>query len=217
MHEYYFKIKKGDVEFECSTTDKTTFEQKLSDWINGLVNGEIIVAPKDGLNSSTEISEPEKETLQRQGFIEVKNLSSINEIQTPNFSAFDDKFEVSSSPINFEDALQDSIENPKTEVKEKEEQPLSEFEQYLQKYNPESSLDYLIVTAMYISNVENNERFSIKQINAKLVPLNGTPIDHSIMQDSIEQGYLRIVPDLTGTGELTEYELTPEGESYFVE
>lgn len=36
MHEYYFKIKKGDLEFEFSTTDKFTFEEKLSDWINGL-------------------------------------------------------------------------------------------------------------------------------------------------------------------------------------
>ena len=38
MHEYYFKIRKGDIEFEFSTTDKFAFEQQLADWINGLVN-----------------------------------------------------------------------------------------------------------------------------------------------------------------------------------
>ena len=45
MHEYYFKIKKGDLEFEFSTTDKFTFEEKLSDWINGIVHGAYIEPP----------------------------------------------------------------------------------------------------------------------------------------------------------------------------
>lgn len=215
MHEYYFKIKKGDIEFECSTTDKVVFEQKLSDWINGLVNGACVDAPVDeAFSAETENMQEVKP--QRSGFLEVKSLASINDMQTPHFEIFENKGDEKTSELNFENALQESIEKPKTEVKEKQES-LSVFEEYIQKYKPEVPLDYLVVAALYVSNFELNERFSIKQINSKLVPLTGTPIDHSIMQEAIEQGYLRVVPDLTGEGELTEYALTQDGESYFVE
>ena len=40
MYEYGFKIKKGDLEFEFSTTDKTAFEEQLSDWIRGVMKSE---------------------------------------------------------------------------------------------------------------------------------------------------------------------------------
>lgn len=218
MHEYYFKIKKGDIEFECSTTDKTTFEEQLSDWINGIVKGSPVKAP----SVASEKAETTQENVQRSGFIDVKNLTSINEIQTPDFVAsfaFDAETKEEEKPvadINFEDALNESIQNPKTEVVEKVD-TLSEFEQHLQSYTPQNQTDYLIVTALFILNVENQERFSIKQLNAKLVPLTGKPIDHALIQEAIEQGYIRLVPDLTGTSEFTEYTLTEQGEGYFVE
>ena len=220
MHEYYFKIRKGDIEFECSTTDKTTFEEQLSDWINGVVKGRPVAAP----SVSADETETTQDNVQRSGFIDVKNLTSINEIQTPDFtttlaSGFDlgtQEEEKPAADINFEDALNESIQNPKTEVVEKVD-TLSEFEQHLQAYTPQNQTDYLIITALFILNVENQERFSIKQLNAKLVPLTGKPIDHALIQESIEQGYIRIVPDLTGTSEFTEYTLTEQGEGYFVE
>lgn len=218
MHEYYFKIRKGDIEFECSTTDQTVFEEQLSDWINGIVKGRYVAAPaptkKSELASQTE-------NVHRSGFIDVKNLTSINEIQTPDFAANFDlgAAEEVISPveeINFEDALNESIQNPKTEVIEKVD-TISEFEQHLQAYTPQNQMDYLIITAIFILNVENQERFSIKQLNSKLVPSTGKPVDHALIQESIEQGFVRIVPDLTGTSEFTEYTLTEQGEGYFVE
>lgn len=226
MHEYYFKIRKGDIEFECSTTDKLTFEEQLSDWINGLVNGsnEALAKALDENKKKETPSENINEQPQRSGFLEVKNLSSINEIQTPAFvQNIAQNFDIGTESaevippveINFEQTLQDSIENPKIEVVEKTD-GLSEFEQYVNSFNPESQTDYLIVTAMFILNKENKERFSIKQLNAKLVPLTSKPIDHAIIQDTIEQGYIKIVPDLTGTSEFTEYTLTEQGEGYFV-
>lgn len=222
MHEYYFKIRKGDIEFECSTTDKLTFEEQLSDWINGLVNGKN-VAPVKVSNTDEKketVSDETKDQPQRSGFLEVKNLSSINEIQTP---AFVQNFDIGTEAadvippveINFEQTLQDSMENPKIEVIEKTD-GLSEFEQYINSFNPESQTDYLIVTAMFILNIENKERFSIKQLNAILVPFTGKPIDHARIQDTIEHGYIKTVPDLTGTSEVTEYTLTEQGEGYFV-
>lgn len=206
MHEYYFKIRKGDIEFEFSTTDKTTFEQQLADWINGLVNGKHLAAPGD------ENDKPSSS--QRDGFINVKALSSINDMTVPSFDFSDTKDE-RIAEVNFERALEESIQNPKTEVVEKNDDG-SHFLQYLNTYNPQSDLDRLIVAGMYILNTEHKETFSIKQINAKLVPSTGSAVDHSVIDEAIRQNLIKIVPDLTGTGEYTEYTLTQEGENYFI-
>lgn len=210
MHEYYFKIKKGDLEFEFSTTDKFTFEEKLSDWINGIVRGEYVSHPEPESEEKAEGSE----NPQRSGFIDVKNLSSINEITAPKFG--NEILPDVPVDMDFEQALEESIQNPKTEVVEKVE-VLSDFEGYMNSYNPQSPIDILIVTAMYVMNIENQERFTIKQLNAKLVPLTGKPVDHGMIEEAIAQNLVKIVPDLTGTSEFTEYTLTGEGEGYFVE
>lgn len=217
MHEYYFKIKKGDLEFEFSTSDKFAFEEQLSDWINGVVKGNYVKAPEliqNEVEESEEKDSSQTEQPQRSGFIDVKNLASINEITTPAFTP-DMPSEIP-PPINFEQALEESIQNPKTEVVEKVD-AVSEFENYYNSFNPQSSIDRLIVTAMFVLNIENLERFTIKQLNAKLVPLTGKPIDHSMIEEAVSQNLIRIVPDLTGTSEFTEYTLTDEGEGYFVE
>lgn len=226
MHEYYFKIRKGDVEFEFSTSDKFTFEEKLSDWINGIVRGNYIAPPKsNALNDA--MPQPTKplneSSTQRSGFLDVKNLTTIKEIQTPNFDAIETVDETISSDlplpsqeVDFEKTLEEAVQNPKIEVVEKTDS-LSDFETHLTAYNPQNSIDYLIVTAMYIMNIENQERFSIKQLNAKLVPVGALPIDHAKIEAAIEENLIRVIPDLTGTSEVTEYTLTPQGEGYFVE
>lgn len=221
MHEYYFKIKKGDIEFECSTSDKQTFEEQLSDWINGVVRGDYIAPPEQQTENITENkAEPKdisKDKPQRSGFIDVKNLVSVNNMtveKANTISLFEEKQDI---PVqNFEQALEESINNPKTEVVEKTDN-ISDFSAYLYSYNPQSPLDFLIITAMYILNTENKELFSIKQINAKLVPLNNEPITHAIIEEAINQNLIKVVPDLTGTSEFTEYTLTQDGEGYFIE
>ena len=222
MHEYYFKIKKDDIEFEFSTTDKFTFEQQLSDWINGVVRGEYIAPPAQADDTSIEeqtqlttndIKENEKP--ERSGFINVKNLISINKITTPNFKTNHHEQELAVNQ-DFEKTLEESMQNPKIEVKEKNS-TYPDFSNYLHSYNPQSALDNLIVTAKYILNIENQERFTIKQVNAKLVPATGTPIDHGVIEDSIQQNLIKLVPDLTGMSDFTEYTLTDDGEHYFID
>lgn len=221
MHEYYFKIKKGDIEFECSTSDKQTFEEQLSDWINGVVRGDYIAPPEQQTENSTknkaEPKDMSEDKPQRSGFIDVKNLVSVNNMtveKANTISLFEEKQDI---PVqNFEQALEESINNPKIEVVEKTDN-ISDFSAYLYSYNPQSPLDFLIITAMYILNTENKELFSIKQINAKLVPLNNEPITHAVIEEAINQNLIKIVPDLTGTSEFTEYTLTQDGEGYFIE
>jgi len=218
MHEYYFKIRKGDIEFECSTSDKIMFEEKLSDWINGIVKGDFVAPPQETV---TEENTPQDniEKPQRSGFIDVKNLVSINEISSPMFGSTNSlitETENVAPTMDFELALAESMENPKTEVVEKVES-LSDFEAYLNSHNPQNNTDKLVITAKYILNVENQNAFSIKQLNAKLVPLTGEPINHQMIEDAINQNLLRIYPDLTGTSEYTEYTLTEDGEGYFID
>ena len=208
MHEYYFKIRKGDIEFEFSTTDKFTFEQQLGDWINGLVNGTPLKQPKE-----TPQSEPEPQA-QRSGFINVKALASINDMSAPTFD-FSDTKEDPVAEVDFERALEESIQNPKTEVVEKVDTG-ADFEQYLSTYNPQNDIDRLIVAGMYILNIENKEMFTIKELNAKLVPATGSAVDHATIDEAIKQNLVRIVPDLTQTSEYTQYTLTDEGENYFI-
>ena len=212
MHEYYFKIRKGDVEFEFSTTDKATFEQKLADWINGLVNGTYVGTAKDDEAFEQELKT--QNDASRSGFKEIKALASINSMSAPTFDFSDTKQEIVTE-VDFESALEESMQNPRTEVVEKQDIG-TDFLEYYNTYNPQNDIDKLVVAGMYILNVEHEERFTIKQINAKLVPSIGAAINHATIDEAIKQNLLRIVPDLTETNEYTEYTLTDEGEHYFI-
>ena len=197
MHEYGFKIKKGDLEFEFSTTDKNAFEEQLSDWIRGVMKSEspIVETPVN-----------EENLPQRKGFIEVKELVKINEIQSP-----EQKMEE-----NFEEILEESIQNPKTEVIEKTE-VMTPFKAYLSAFLPKNSTDYLVLTAKFLADNENTHNFSIKQLNAKLVPAIGKPIDHNDVHEAIEAGVLAEIPNYTDVSDVKEYTLTEAGENYAVE
>ena len=197
MHEYGFKIKKGDLEFEFNTTDKNTFEEQLSDWIRGIMKSESPIVE----NPVNEENLP-----QRKGFIEIKELVKINEIQsiTPK------------TDENFEEILEDSMENPKTEVIEKTE-VITPFKAYLSAFLPKTQTDYLILTAKYLADNENIHNFSLKQLNAKLVPTIGKPINHTDIHNAIELGILKEIPNYTDVLDVKEYTLTETGENYAVE
>ena len=147
MHEYYFKIRKGDIEFEFSTTDKIAFEQQLADWINGLVNA----TPSETIEK-TEKFDADENKLHRSGFKEIKALASINSMTAPAFE-FSDTKEERIAEVNFERALEESMQNPKTEVVEKAD-ITSDFAEYLKTFNPQNDIDKLVVAGMYILNIE---------------------------------------------------------------
>lgn len=197
MHEYGFKIKRGNLEFEFSTTDKIAFEEQLSDWIRGVMKSEspIIDAPV------VEDNQP-----QRKGFIEVKELVKISELQSQPEIVSED----------FEEILEETLENPKTEVIEKTE-VLTPFKAYLSAFLPKNSTDYIVLTAKYLADNENIRNFSIKQLNAKLVPSIGIPVDHNAINEAIASGVIVEVPNYTDVSDVKEYALTESGENYAVE
>jgi hypothetical protein len=76
----------------------------------------------------------------------------------------------------------------------------------------ESSEDYLLLSAYYLTYFEKEEKFSLKRINAMLVKTGLTPVNHSVLEATLGRGYLYMVPDTTGLAEVSEYVLTEEGQ-----
>ena len=76
---------------------------------------------------------------------------------------------------------------------------------------PGSSEDYLLLASDYLSQVESQACFSLKRINANLVKSGLTPVNHSALEAVLSKGYLSMVPDLSGTAEVSEYSITDDG------
>lgn len=74
--------------------------------------------------------------------------------------------------------------------------------------------DYLLLSAYYLTYFEGQEKFSLKRINSMLVKSGLTPVNHSVLETMLAQGYLSMVPDLTGTADVSEYILTDAGQTH---
>lgn len=195
LHKYYFKIQKGETALEFATDDLCDFDTKVSEWVDNICS-EI---PVEGSTTN--------ET-QRRDFIELKELVKINEITKPQEEPENQK------EINFEEVLEESIKNPKLDL-DKHIAEQTEFERMLDDKAPKNQIDILVVTCFHMIHFENMLRFSIKQMNSRLVPIKKEPITHKIVQEAIEHGLIELVPDLTGLGDVNEYTLTQRGEEYY--
>lgn len=71
--------------------------------------------------------------------------------------------------------------------------------------------DSLLLAAFHLTCSEQQETFSLKRLNSALVKAGVTPVNHSVLESALSAGVLAMVPDLTGTADVSEYRLTPEG------
>ena len=71
--------------------------------------------------------------------------------------------------------------------------------------------DSLLLAAIHLTHSEQQETFSLKRLNSALVKAGVTPVNHSVLEAALSAGVLAMVPDLTGTADVSEYRLTPEG------
>ena len=76
--------------------------------------------------------------------------------------------------------------------------------------------DFILAAAYCLTQYEGINRFDITQLNIKAMPFLFAEIDKKEMDAVIEKGYLKVLPDFTGTSENEEYELTERGEKYFL-
>lgn len=141
-------------------------------------------------------------------------LKTINTIQGAPAET-NEEISVEEKPAettNFEEVLEKTIENPTFEPEKTQDQV---FLNLIKSKNTTDKFHYLIITAYYLLEFEKLERFSLKQINAKLMQNLSEVIDHITLQEAINQNLIELVPDLTGTSEVGEYRLTPAGEDFF--
>lgn len=120
---------------------------------------------------------------------------------------------VDSIKNNFDAFLQKSMAKTINDVKEKCD---DRFLKVVKVKNVTEKLDFLIVTAYYLSEFERLDRFTLKLINSKLQENMHEILDSSVLQNAIEQGYVECLPNYTNIPSATEYRLTDSGEEAFL-
>ena|GEM_PF-3104785 len=90
------------------------------------------------------------------------------------------------------------------------------IEELIDLKEPETLLDYLVVAAYYLKEIDLQDRYSLKQINSKVIKFIQKPINHAVIQEAVENNLLEVVPDYTGMADVTEYIITSEGINYLI-
>ena len=120
----------------------------------------------------------------------------------------------------FDTILEKSITNPQTELTFKTSPSIKKdnaFLNYIGTRKIEKKIDYLLLTAYYFTQYEQRPRFTLKQLNAKLMQNIAVIIDHSVLQEAINRDYIECLPDLTGLVGASEYRLTAYGEKVILD
>lgn len=234
MPKYTFTFKKDDIFVEFTTTDKETVERQFQIWVANAdeyaknmpaktskpaakpiaAEENKIVEPKTiepEIKATAEefapVKEPQTEVLDQASTL----LKTINAIQNEDLTGKQEPEKV--APVaNFEDVLGKSIENPTFEPVKTQDKL---FLNLVNSKNTTDKFHYLIITAYYLAEFEKLQRFSLKQINAKMMQNLSEVIDHATLQEAINQGFIEVVPDLTGISDVAEYKLTLAGEEFF--
>lgn len=120
----------------------------------------------------------------------------------------------------FDNLLEQSLNNPQTELTFKPSPSITKdnaFLNYISTRKIEKKIDYLLLTAYYFTQYEQRPRFTLKQLNAKLMQNIAVIIDHSVLQEAINRDYIECLPDLTGLVGASEYRLTAYGEKVLLD
>lgn len=120
----------------------------------------------------------------------------------------------------FDNILENSLSQPKTELTFKTSPTIQKdnaFLNYMNTRKIEKKIDYLLLTAYYFTQYEQKARFTLKQLNAKLMQNIAVIIDHAVLQEAINRDYIECLPDLTGLVGASEYRLTAYGEKVLLD
>lgn len=120
----------------------------------------------------------------------------------------------------FDNILEKSLKTPKTELTFKTSPTIQKDNAFLNFINSrkiEKKIDYLLLTAYYYTQYEQKPRFTLKQLNSKLMQNIAVIIDHSVLQEAINREYIECLPDLTGLVGASEYRLTAYGEKVLLD
>ena len=143
------------------------------------------------------------------------NLPEENQQQTQVEEEKTTLPEVTPADTGFDNILEKSMQAPQTELSFKPNPTIKKdnaFINFISTKPIEKKIDYLLMTAYYFTQYEQKPRFTLKQLNAKLMQNIAVIIDHSVLQEAINRDYIECLPDLTGLVGASEYRLTAYGE-----
>ena len=167
----------------------------------------------------------EEKEVQKEVAKEEKNTTSAEKsldifYAPPSEETISSMINKTSSGGVFDDILENSLNNPKTELTFKTSPSIkkdSAFLNYMSSRKIDKKIDYLLLTAYYFTQYEQKPRFTLKQLNAKLMQNIAVIIDHSVLQEAINREYIECLPDLTGLIGASEYRLTAYGEKVLLD
>jgi len=145
------------------------------------------------------------------------NLYNIEDTTVNALETFKEKIEeeddFSNKSVDFDKILEMSMNTAPTETEVKKD---DRFLKILNVKNVSSKLEYLIVTAYYLSEFEKLDKFTLKLINAKLMQNVKEAVDHNVLQEAIDKGLVEVLPSLPDIANSVEYRLTNAGEEAFL-
>lgn len=212
------KIKghKDIVNSQIQAEEKIT-EQKIEEQIGSYQSAQEVIEPEFINEPKPEHEEkPAEETVKESAKESVKeDLDIFYAPPSPQEPVKETIEDENSGRGVFDDILENSMNNPQTELSFKTSPSIKKdnaFLNYMNSRKIERKIDYLLLTAYYFTQYEQIPRFTLKQLNAKLMQNLAVIIDHAVLQEAINRDYIECLPDLTGLVGASEYRLTAYGE-----
>ena len=243
MTIYSFRIKKGKYQLDLATTDRDFVSEQFEVWVKhagAYAKKAKAKEHKEVINSQIKAEEEitkrnVEEHISRHKPVEIEapvveakkeNKKDFKEkaldifFAPPKQDTFPTVVEKNKPTGVFDSLLENSMNNPKTELTFKPSPSIQKdnaFLNYISSRKVERKIDYLLLTAYYFTQYEQKPRFTLKQLNAKLMQNIAVIIDHSVLQEAINRDYIECLPDLTGLVGASEYRLTVYGEKVLLD
>ena len=238
MATYAFTVKKGKYQLSLSTTDKDIVVEQFALWVKDATKYAQKQKVREGKERVETQIATEKEITQKKIDEQLRRMPKPEPVEeAPVSSSKREETEKNldvfytpqnkpaqtlnnSQPANFENILDNSINKPQTELTFKPSPTIKKdnaFLNYMSNRTINRKVDYLLLTAYYFTQYEQKPRFTLKQLNAKLMQNLAVILDHGVIQEGINRDYIECLPDLTGVVGASEYRLTAYGEKTLLE
>ena len=240
MSTYSFRVTKGKYQLSLTTGDKDVVVDQFAKWVSSAGEYAKKQRIREGKDRAESQINEEKKITQRKIDEQLKKKpkqESVEEQPAPdnlakkqetekNLDVFYAPADSQKQTVNnieqndFENILDKSINNPQTELSFKPNPTIKKdnaFLSYMEGRKIERRIDYLLLTAYYFTQYEQKPRFTLKQLNAKLMQNMAIILDHAVIQEGINRDYIECLPDLTGVVGASEYRLTAYGEKTLLE
>ena len=123
-------------------------------------------------------------------------------------------------PSNFAALLAEKEQTSENNVIEKKDSELKntyfQMQALIKEKNLKDEVDFIVAAAYCLTRYENVLRFTEEQIFAKVMPFSNKKIEHNYILDAVAKNLIKVLPDFTGVSDTLEYELTEQGEDYFL-